>query len=78
MCFFGLEKMTPYGKGVILRRNNSGKYAIACIDGIIKDIDQMWIVPSDVDNVRNQIIHSYEEKICKLRNQIMAETSKVL
>lgn len=71
------ENEPPYGKGVILRRNNSGKYAIACIDGIIKDIDQMWIVPiSDVDNVRNQIIHSYEEKICKLRNQIMAESSK--
>ena len=71
------ENEPPYGKGVILRRNNSVKYAIACIDGIIKDIDQMWIVPiSDVDNVRNQIIHSYEEKICKLRNQIMAESSK--
>lgn len=71
------ENEPPYAKGVILRQNKFGNYAIACIDGIIKDVNPTWIVPiSDVDNVRNQIIHSYEEKICKLRNQIMAESSK--
>lgn len=73
------ENEPPYMKGIVLKRKSSGNYAIACVDcgSIVKDVNQTWIVPiSDVTNVRNQIIHSYEEKICKLRNQIKAESDK--
>lgn len=73
------ENEPPYRKGIILKRNSSGNYAIACVDSgvIVKNVDQTWIVPiSYAIKVRNQIIHSYEEKICKLRNQIKEESSK--
>lgn len=73
------ENELPYRKGIILKQNSSRNYAIARIDGggIVKNVNQTWIVPiSDVTNVRNQIIHSYKEKICKFRNQINSESSK--